>query len=368
MDDLQELESWLTLQHLQVFPPSQAFQLLAFFGSPQVLLQADDVALDVLSKEQASIIKAIRDNRHHEIHQQVKRHIEWLEQAQVRVVTYFSQHYPQALKETHRPPLLLYVKGNIDVLHKTQVAVVGARKASSFAQDIAYQWSAELARQGVVITSGLALGIDGAAHKGALSVSAETIAVLAHGLDQIYPARHKQLAEEICESGALVSEFPLGSAPKKDHFPRRNRIISGLSMGVLVVEAAVKSGSLITARYALEQNRDVFAVPGSINNVMAKGCHYLIKEGAYLVEGPEDILHAMAWQSSKQEELFPAVNKQALSDKAKKVLECIPFDAVHLDSLMQSSKFSIADLTIELLLLEAEGYIEALMGNYRRVK
>lgn len=220
----------------------------------------------------------------------VDKDLAWLSHQQCCVVPITSKAYPPLLKEVPHPPPILFVKGQVSTLHSTQLAVVGSRRATASGLQIAKQWSRALAARGITITSGLALGIDGAAHQGALSTG-KTIAVLAHGLNQIYPRAHQALAEEIVASGgALVSEFPIGVSPLKHHFPRRNRLISGLSQGTLVVEAALRSGSLVTARHALEQNREVFAIPGSIHSPLSKGGHALIKQGAKLVESLEDIL------------------------------------------------------------------------------
>jgi DNA processing protein len=369
MDDHRTLEPWMALQHLSQFSFSQIHELLNHFGTPQAFLAADELALSMLSVAQREEIRALQSQgEKHPVYQQVRQDIDSLLRYNIAVITLQSANYPNALRQIHRPPLLLYVKGNPAVLAEPQVAVVGARKSSNMARDLAFLWSAELAEYGLVITSGLALGIDGAAHAGALKVEGKTIAVLAHGLDQIYPQQHRALSEAITENGALVSEFPLFTAPKRDHFPRRNRIISGMSSGVLVVEAAIKSGSLITAKYALEQNRDVFAVPGSINNMMAKGCHQLIKDGAYLVESAEDILLAMGWQESRQKTLFASTSTNSLNKSDNPLLQLIPFDLIHHDELMQLSGKPMAQLGGELMQLEMSGHIEMVAGNYRRIR
>lgn len=369
MDDQRTLKPWMALQHLSTFSLSQIYQTIAFFGSASAFLLADAQALSMLSPEQREEIQELQTRGDsHPVMEQAQRDLDALAGYNIRVISLQSEYYPTALKQIHRPPLLLYVKGDPAVMLQPQIAVVGARKASNTAKDQAFSWSAELAQHGLVITSGLALGIDGAAHAGALKAQGKTIAVLAHGLDQMYPQQHQQLSEAIIENGALVSEFPLFIAPKKEHFPRRNRIISGLSSGVLVMEAALKSGSLITARYALEQNRDVFAVPGSINNVMAKGCHQLIKDGAYLVESAEDIMQAMAWQTTKQQTLFDAPGEDIPTQREALLLQLIPFESIHLDELVHNSGKPIAELGGELMLLEMRGYIEMVAGNYRRIK
>ena len=216
----------------------------------------------------------------------------WLSGVGAQIIPITSLDYPQQLKQISSAPPLLYSLGQTDNLHLPQIAIVGSRRMTRGGENNALQWSRFLANSGFTITSGLALGVDGCAHRGALeATNGKTVAVMATGIDSIYPQRHRQLAEQILDSGGtLVTEFHPNEKPLPTHFPRRNRIISGLSLGVLVVEAAVKSGSLITARYALEQNREVFAIPGSIHNPQSRGCHLLIKEGAQLVESGDDII------------------------------------------------------------------------------
>jgi DNA processing protein len=216
--------------------------------------------------------------------------LRWIESSGAAAIPCTSPQYPELLSHTHRAPPVLYVLGDTGVLSSRQLAIVGARNASAGGLDTAREFASHLARVGLTITSGLALGVDGAAHQAALDVQGSTVAVCACGLDRVYPARHRKLAARIRERGALVSEFPPGTEPRAQHFPQRNRIISGLSIGTLVVEAAITSGSLITARHALEQGREVFAVPGSIRNPLARGCHMLIRNGAALVESADQLL------------------------------------------------------------------------------
>jgi len=382
MDDLQALEPWLVLQKIPGLGLTRTHQLLTHYLHPSGLLQAGSELEELLPPGQCeSIYNLQKAGDAHPFYQHVKNEIEWIEANDIHTLTLHSELYPALLKETYDPPLVLYVKGDPFLLQESQLAVVGARRASKSAMEIAFGWSEELARSGRTITSGLALGIDGAAHAGALNANGTTIAVLAHGLDQIYPRRHQKLAEEIVASGALVTEFAAGVSPKRDHFPRRNRIISGLSQGVLVVEAALKSGSLISARYAIEQNREVFAVPGSINNKMAQGCNYLIKDGAYLVESTQDIIEALSWQTAYQGSEADVEKKtlenkllnnkpeiDLLSEKARSILHAVPFELTHLDVLMQDTALDVADLSRELMLLEMNGLIETVAGNYQRIK
>ncbi len=226
---------------------------------------------------------------------QVEHELAWAQLPDCHLISFADPAYPVLLKETADPPLLLYVKGNVDALVSPQIAIVGSRTPTPAGMRTTTQFAQHLARAGLCITSGLALGIDGASHEGALTVQGRTLAICGTGLNHCYPVSHRALAEKIWrQQGALVSEFPLTMAAQKMHFPRRNRIIAGLSIGTLVIEAALKSGSLITARHALECGREVFAVPGSIHHPLAKGCHHLIRQGAKLVETAEDIFEELA--------------------------------------------------------------------------
>ena len=284
--------------------------------------------------------------------------------------------YPTQLKQISKPPLLFYVRGDLNCLHLPQIAVVGSRRMTAGGDNHAHLWAKYLAQHGFTITSGLALGIDASAHRGALqgsslqAESGKTIGVMATGIEHIYPARNTQLAEQIIDGGgALVTEFPPGTKPRPAHFPQRNRIISGLSLGVLVVEAAVKSGSLITARYALEQNREVFAIPGSINNPQSKGCHQLIRQGATLVESVTDIvdelhgpLGALSEQLAKAE---PVKQLPELSPEETKLLELMGYDPILIDDI--HSPWSMEQLSQLLVSLEIKGVISNQQGYFQRM-
>lgn len=300
--------------------------------------------------------------------------LEWLAQPGRSVLTLSDPAYPAALREIAQPPMLLFVQGDADWLSMPQVAIVGARSASPQGIENAQAFAAELARRGLAITSGLALGIDGAAHRGALAGGGGTIAVCGTGLDRVYPARHKALAHEIAGHGALVSEFPPGVGALAENFPRRNRIISGLSMGVLVVEAARESGSLITARLALEQGREVFAIPGSIHNPMARGCHALIRQGAKLVETVDDLLEELGpllgmRRASVQTVQAPPQAAGATDAIEEEVLRALGDEAVAVDVLVQRVRQPLAQLQVTLTQLELAGRIAAAAGGrYQRLQ
>lgn len=303
--------------------------------------------------------------------QQVDACEQWCSLGDHHVVTRLSQHYPPLLAAIPDAPPLLFVRGNPEVLGLPQLAVVGSRKPSSAGKRIATRLARELSQAGYVVTSGLALGIDAASHDGALQGSGKTIAVLGTGLDRIYPDRHADLAATICKQGALVSELLPGAGPLSWHFPRRNRIISGLAHGVLVVEAALSSGSLITARMAAEQGREIFAVPGPVDSPQSRGCHRLLRQGAVLVEDIADILAETgglcAWERNRcgsgQAAQF---SLPALDQLSATILEQIAYNPVTVDALAASLDIAIAQLLPCLLQLELAGLLECSAGTYVR--
>jgi len=299
----------------------------------------------------------------------VETDMEWLNQAGNHVLTIQDLNYPAQLKEIDNPPPVLFVRGNIDLLTQPQIAIVGSRNPSPQGVQTAQEFAETLAKFGFTITSGLALGIDAASHQGALKASGHTIAVAGTGLDRVYPARHKAIATEIVKNGALISEFPPGTTAKANHFPRRNRIISGLCLGLLVVEAAKQSGSLITARLALEQNREVFAIPGSIHNPLARGCNALIREGAKLVETTNDIFEELGEYNQTHEQVSLEKSQSELDPEQQNLLNLVMFSPTTIDYLVQKSGLSVEIISSILLILELQGYItSAAGGNYIRLK
>jgi DNA processing protein len=292
------------------------------------------------------------------------------------IITFDHPHYPKRLKEIYDPPLMLFVKGNSQLLNQLQIAIVGSRNASIQGRRSAYQFAQELSEHNVVITSGLALGVDAHAHKGVVDNKNQTIAVIATGLDICYPSRHKQLANSIIENGgAIISEFLTGTPPKPGHFPKRNRIISGLSEGVLIIEAAMKSGSLITARCALEQNREVFALPGNINNPQVKGCHWLIKQGAKLVDELADIIEEMNFPTENGLNLQGKRNRNKEKEKESKescdqdlckdsLLASVGYEITPVDTVVSRSKLPTDVVLTRLTMLELRGLVSAVPGGY----
>jgi len=295
--------------------------------------------------------------------------LEWLEQQNNGVLTFNDTNYPLQLKEIADPPPILFVRGNPDLLTLPQIAIVGSRNPSALGKETAFSFARTLSLYGFVITSGLALGIDGASHRGALNAKGYTVAVAGTGLDRVYPARHKELATEIVNTGVMISEFPPGTTAKANHFPRRNRIISGLCQGLLVVEAAKQSGSLITARMALEQNREVFAIPGSIHNPLARGCNALIREGAKLVETTQDILEELNQYYQQDEKLLPLTTQSTLDLEQQTLLNRVMFSPTSIDHLVENTGESVEAISSMLLILELQGYLEATAGGcYVRIK
>lgn len=308
--------------------------------------------------------------------------LNWAEQENCHIVTLFDEQYPFLLRQISASPPVLFVKGDVQTLSLPQIAMVGSRDYSHYGEFWSGRFAAELVKNGLVITSGLAIGIDGFCHQQAISEGGKTVAVLGSGLGNVYPLRHKKLADEIvANSGALVSEFFPAQPPLAENFPRRNRIISGLSLGTLVVEATVNSGSLITARYALEQGREVFALPNTIQSHYAAGCHKLIKEGALLVDCVQDILDAIAFQQQPlQEDLFEIQPKQAgqktqnFAKKAPELTACqaqiwekITFEPISTDDLAEAVNLDITTVLVEVLNMELQGLLKHTEGGYVRI-
>lgn len=298
---------------------------------------------------------------------------------QSQIIHFDDMRYPSLLKEIHDPPLVIFAKGNIDLLLTPQLAIVGSRSATSVGREIAHSFAAELVGFGLTVTSGLAIGIDANAHKGAIDGKGPTIAVVATGLDQVYPSRHKQLASEILHNnGLIVSEFPPRTPPKAGHFPKRNRIISGLSLGVLVVEAEVRSGSLISARCAMEQNREVFAVPSSIRNPQSKGCHLLIKQGAKLTESCADIIEELNFHETnalhlKSHSECHALEKATIQTTEKQdlcidpLLASVGYEMTPIDVVVSRSNLPTDVVLTKLTMLELSGQVTSVPGGYLRL-
>ena len=292
----------------------------------------------------------------------------WLEKTGNRIINSDSEDYPELLGQIPDPPTFLYAVGNCEALHMPALSIVGSRNPTRGGKQNAYEFARHLGQCGFCIVSGLAQGIDTSAHLGALDAGALTVAILGHGIDRIYPSANRDLAHRISQNGVLVSEYPLGSPPRREHFPQRNRLISGLSLGTLVVEAARRSGSLITARLAGEQGREVFAIPGSIHNPLSRGCHQLLRQGAKLVESADDIVselgalagHLMRNDTDDKREDSKSVEHDA---DYEILLNSLSYDPAGADELAENSGLTIDQVSSMLLILELEEKIEALAGG-----
>jgi DNA processing protein len=354
------LRSWLRLALTRGLGGDAKRRLLSAFGLPENIYAASAASLRaVVGAEPVDRLlgDALAD--------EVSRALDWHDLPGNRVVTLADRAYPQALLNIPDPPLLVYVKGRTELLNHPALAVVGSRNATRQGEQDAQAFCAALSDAGLTIVSGLALGIDAAAHRGALRGRGSTVAVVGTGADRIYPAANEPLAREIAADGVIVSEFPLGTPPLAANFPRRNRLIAGLARGCLVVEAAERSGSLITARLAAEAGLEVFAIPGSIHSPLAKGCHRLIKQGAKLVESAQDILDELRWEA----QVAPVANVRLPEDPlALRVLEELGYNPCDLDTLTSRCGMS-ADQVLSLLLpLELDGHVVQLPGGrYQRL-
>lgn len=294
--------------------------------------------------------------------------LEWLESCdEHHIITCSDPRYPYLLRDTEGAAVVLYARGNCQLLNKPQIAMVGSRNPSHTGLEIAQSFATALADVGLVVTSGLALGVDGSAHRGALNAQGGTIAVLGTGVDRIYPSRHRKLAGDILDSGLIISEFPLGTNALAKNFPMRNRIISGMSVGVVVVEAAVRSGSLITARFAIEQGREVFAIPGSIHSPLSKGCHALIQQGAKLVETVSDIIEELqsmlGYVLSRSEGETSSLENMPIQPE---LLTYIGFEPTSVDLIARRSGITVEKVSARLIELQLQGHILSVAGGYLR--
>jgi DNA processing protein len=350
------LASWLTLGRIEGLGNESLRRLLQTFGSPEAVLQAPISELSRIVKPAVAqaVAQGIDDDA-------LASTAAWLNDPLNHILTIADTNYPQALLNIPDPPFLLFAKGRIELLNAPALAIVGSRNASPQGLRNAEAFAQAASEAGLCVISGMAQGIDAAAHLGGLRGAGSSIAVVGTGLDKVYPSANRELAHQLAQNGVIVSEFPLATPPLPANFPRRNRIISGLSLGCLVVEASLQSGSLITARLALEQGREVFAIPGSIHSPQSKGCHTLIKQGAKLVESAQDILEELGAEYIR--------TKTSVSPQPEHELFAhLSFDPVGLDTLSQRSGLTIAALSAILLQLELDGRITTLPGGlYQRI-
>ncbi|MGI9247454.1 MAG: DNA-processing protein DprA [Woeseiaceae bacterium] len=358
----QQSRAWLVLAHafLRV---SELQVLLPRFGDiVNIVAQKQrDLKNAGLSDDKATAITSPNEKC-------ISKSIEWLDHDSHQFVAFGQDGYPELLTQIPGRPLLLYVNGDVGTLHLPSLAVIGSRNPTHGGLRNSVEFARHLAQQGFSIVSGLAEGIDTAAHRGALDADGKTVAFLGHGIDRVYPAANRELAHTISKSGALVSEYPLGARPERWHFPERNRLISGISLGTLVIEAARRSGSLITARLAAEQGREVFALPGSIHNPLARGCHKLIRQGAKLVEAASDITNELApltghMMQITMESTRPEASDISADSDYEELRTFLSHDPITIDELESQSGLTIDQLSSMLLILELHGEVESLSGG-----
>jgi len=374
MKTTEELENWISLWRVSGVGAKYFQTLLSYFDDPAAVFKATSSSLKQagISQNLADTILDSKDN------DSAKPDLEWLNAADNHhIITINCPEYPKLLKQTDSSPPLLYVHGELSIINDPQLAIVGSRNPTQSGMTSAYDFAKYLAQTGLCITSGLALGIDGSAHQGALDGNGPTIAIIATGIDRVYPAKHRDLAHKIVETGAIISEFPIGTQPRSGNFPRRNRIISGLAHGTLVVEAALKSGSLITARLASEQGREVFSIPGSIHNPLAKGCHQLIRQGAKLVETAQDILEEMSavidlsdvdQSILEQSSNTDTTETNNIESEHQILLDKMGYDPIPIDKLVVSTGFKAESIAAMLLILELQNQVSSNGGGtYTRI-
>ena len=362
--DSRELASWLRLTLIPGVGGETRRALLKTFGPPQAIFEAGLRAL-AQTVEPALAERLLS----HDCGAAVDAALEWAAQRGNRLLTLADADYPQSLLTSDDPPVLLYAKGCVEILNRPMLAVVGSRNATVQGLRDAEAFSQALGDAGLTIVSGLALGIDAAAHRGAVASQAGTVAVIGTGADRVYPARNEALARVIAEKGVILGEFPLGTPALAANFPRRNRVIAGLGLGCLVVEAALRSGSLITARLAAESGREVFAIPGSIHSPLSRGCHQLIRQGAKLVESAQDILEELRWPSAPVTKADISRNPSVPHDRnGEQVLAFLGDAPCTIDTLAVRSGLTPADLLAMLLPLELAGRVAQLPGGlYQRL-
>ena len=371
------LQEWLELRAVKGLGPRLYTRLLHTFGSPSAIRAASRNDLKAVGEISSSLVHALHQPLPPEVQQQIHQELTAIHAGRFSLVLLTDSNYPPRLKTIPDPPPILAYTGQLLPQDHLALAIVGARKASAPGRAFTQKLSGDLATLGFTIVSGLARGTDGVAHEGAIAASGRTLAVLGCGIDHMYPPEHRSLRKKIEEQGAVLSEFPMGTPPHAYHFPQRNRVISGMALGVIVTEATLKSGSLITARLALEQNREIFAVPGYVQQPLSRGPHLLIKQGAKLVEDVTDIL----------EEIFPILDpdfqeqlkKQQLTNQShspyselgpeeQQILQLFPLDPVSLDELISQGSYSASEVMSILLSLEIKGLIKQIPGlQYLRV-
>jgi len=367
MQDIEAKKYWIALNMVPGVGAITYRKLLNVFGSPEHVLSAPPHMLKTIPGISDKVVQNIVNFGFPD---RVKKELEAIEKHQIHIITCEDNEYPEHLKVIFDPPPIMYLKGNRLQHHEIMVAVVGSRKASTYGRITAEKICSELALKGVVVVSGMARGIDSAAHRGTLKAGGRTIAVMGCGANVIYPPENKQLYDEIVEKGTIISEFPMHTKPDRGNFPTRNRIISGMSLGTVVVEAGIRSGALITADMALEQGREVFAVPGNITSASSRGTNRLIKQGAVLVERADDILHELSIPISHElkglQPELPLGKKTplpSLTEDEQRIYDLIENQPIHIDEITIRSKFPSGMVSAILMMLEMKNVIRQLAGK-----
>lgn len=357
--DERELRAWLRLSRLEL-QPGTAAALVQRFGGPEAIFEASEAELEsveqLTAQGRAKVLEPMPAA--------VERDLQLLDELGVTLIPITASNYPEKLKEIYDPPIVLYVRGCLTESDKLAVAIVGSRRANMYGLSVAGRIAKDLAGRGLTIVSGGARGVDTAVHKGALVAGGRTIAFLGCGVDVIYPAENRKLFEAIAESGAVISEFPFGAPPEPWRFPPRNRLISGISMGVLICQSPEASGALITAGYAAEQGRDVYAVPGNVDDERNRGCHGLIKDGAKLVESAEDILQELGIESGDDAPHQLSLPIESLSDEQERTIaSLLSLEPMLVDEIIEKSGFPAPMVASKLTILEMKGVVKRVPGN-----
>lgn len=359
---LTERDAWLALSLIPEVGAATFYRLVQGCGSAEAALKADIAALEQIPGISRQIARAITSSSWRDT---LERELRIVETRGLGLIRFGDEGYPELLATVHSPPPILYVRGSIRSEDRMAVAIVGSRQASPYGSAMAERISEELAHRGVTIVSGMARGIDAAAHRGALRTNGRTIAVLGCGLGVTYPAEHAELADQIAAQGAIISEFPIFTPPKPGHFPQRNRIVSGLAHGVVVIEAGLNSGALITANYALEQGREVFAVPGQVTSRLSLGCHQLIKAGAKLTEGWEDIWEEIELQVVSRVPIGRDMTspRSTLEQEEILIVDALEAGPLQIDDLIDRTRLPAGQMASLLLSLLLKGLVEELPGK-----
>jgi DNA processing protein len=367
----ESLHFWLLLRAVRGVGDATFCRLVQLLGSPESVLSSSLERLMEVGRVDAVLARAIRQGPDQSSRESIEKELKKLKQLRLSVITFQDEIYPPRLKTISDPPPLLYISGLLNRADHQAVAVVGSRNATASGRHLTEELSRDLAHLGVTVVSGLARGIDAAAHRGALAAGGRTVAVVGCGVDRTYPPEHHTLRKQIESNGAVVGELPLGSFPHGHHFPRRNRIISGMCMGVIVTEATINSGSLITARLAADQGREVFAVPGFVKAETSRGPKGLIKQGAKLVENVDDVLEELLPQldAETRERLVKRAAREATTpgrpdEKEAVVYNFLSWEAVHIDDLIEKTELSAADVSSSLLSMELKGLLRRLPGHF----